>query len=927
MTDRPQDRTDARPVEDSDRTDVEGDQPVAPDSAQSLPPTVRQESGEHRQAGAGSSESNAQARTTDSARSEDSPSSSPPADVPVAQPLSSAGLAVGGYDVLGLLGQGATGVVYRARQRALKRLVALKMISGGPHASFHERARFRAEAEAAARLQHANIIQIHEIGEHEGRPFFSLELIEGGSLARKIDGAPQPPPYAAEVVRTLAGAMEYAHRQGIIHRDLKPGNILLTADGTPKIADFGLAKLLEEDSVHTQTGTIMGTPSYMSPEQAEGDTRKIGPPADVYALGAILYDLLTGRPPFKGTSLWETVNLVKTQEPVPPRQLQPGVPLDLETICLKCLQKDIARRYARAADLADDLRRFLAGEPIQARPLSSPERLWRWCRRNPWLSGLGSAAALLLAAWAITSTFLYFAIRAEQEQTERQRQIATENEAIATQNETLARQREVETNEQRKRAEKNAESLRDQFFRNVNRVHALVEKITVELQPKGGRPLSPEMARLRKDLLELSRSTMMGMARDFQAEGISPFGMVLVSQKMGDLLRTLGQTDEARQQYQLGVDAARAIVKASPKGDLAPGNLAFMLAKLGEGILESSGEVSRAAECFREALQINAGVLAKLPPKPATDALKKRLAETYRNQLHYHHKLTECAGLMWDPADVRRCLATALTFWAARSRANPKDPGARSYLAQTNSLLGDACSWCGDRSAAEKYHKSAIQLCQELIKDFPAHISYSADLAFVSFAYADALLHRGQSAQAGKLYWESLPKAEAARNKKLGDPWIQFVLAHCDEHLGIFLLLEKKEPLAAEPLARSLKEWEDLARKQPANLAVQAVLCVALARSGKYALARQKAENLLLRAKNRPEVLIPAARCFALCAADPGVEKRPLVEKAVGLLQQAGRQGYRNVAALKSERDWQVLAANSAFSELTARLAKSEPGK
>jgi serine/threonine-protein kinase len=927
MTDRPQDRSDARPIEDSDRTDVEGDQPVAPDSAQSLPPTVKQESGEQRKPAAGLSDSDVQGLTTDSVPTLDGSPASPPAPVPIGEPLPPASLAVGGYDILGLLGQGATGVVYKARQRALKRLVALKMISGGSHVGVHERARFRAEAEAAARLQHANIIQIHEIGEHEGRPFFSLELIEGGSLARKIDGAPQPPHYAAEIVRTLAVAMEYAHRQGIIHRDLKPGNILLTADGTPKIADFGLAKLLEEDSVHTQTGTIMGTPSYMSPEQAEGSSPQIGPPADVYALGAILYDLLTGRPPFKGTSLWETVNQVKTQEPVPPRQLQPGLPLDLETICLKCLQKDIAKRYARAADLAEDLHRFLTGEPILARPLSSPERLWRWCRRNPWLAGLGSAAALLLAAWAITSTFLYFAIRSEKEQTERHRQIATQNEAIAIKNESLARQREVEANEQRKRAEKNAESLRDQFFRNVNRVHALVEKITVELRPKAGRPLSPEIAALRKELLALSRDTMTGMARDFNSAGISPFGMVLVSQKMGDLLRTLGQAGEARQQYQLGVDAARAIVKASPNGDLAPGNLAFMLGKLGEGILESTGEVSRAAECFREALQINATVLARLSVNPATAAQKKRLAETYRNQVYYHRKLTECAGLMWDPADVRRCLTTALIFWTARSQANPKDPGARSYLAQTNSLLGDACSWSGDWQAAEKHHKVALGLCEGLIKDFSAHIGYSADLALVSFAYADALLRRGKRNEAGKLYWASLRKAEAAQSKKPGDLWIRFVLAHCHEHLGTFLLLDGKESLAAEPLALSLKEWEDLARKQPANLSYQAALCVALARSGKYALAKQKAETLLQRAKTHPEVLIQSARCFALCAADPEADKGPLVEKAVRLLQQAARQGYHNVVALKNERDWQVLAANPAFGELTARLAPSAAGK
>jgi serine/threonine-protein kinase len=915
MNERPQEQTDPRRDAESDRTEVEGDQPAATNADESLPPTVAQERDESQESPAGTLDYDVFAMAT----------ATPPGEQGV-PPSLPGGVTIGGYDILGSLGQGAMGVVYKARQRALKRLVALKMISAGAHAGDRERARFRAEAEAAARLQHPNIVQIHEIGEHEGRPFFSLEFVDGGSLARKIDGAPQPAHYAAEIVRTLAVAMDYAHQQGIVHRDLKPANILLTTDGMPKIADFGLAKSLEDDSVHTQTGTIMGTPSYMSPEQAEGNTREIGPPADVYALGAVLYDLLTGRPPFRGTSLWETVSQVKTQEPVPPRQLQPGVPLDLETICLKCLEKEIGKRYTRAADLAEDLRRFISGEPILARPLSSPERLWRWCRRNPWLAGLGSAAALLLAAWAITSTFLYFAIRAEKEETERQRQIATQNETIATEKEALARQREEEANQQRKRAEKNADALRDQFVRNVTRVHAMIEKLATGLQSKPGQPVSPETAALRKQFLELTRLTMTDMARDFGKAGISPFGMLLVCQRMGDLLRTLGLTDEAREQYQLGVNAGRLIVKSQPNNDRARGNLGFMLGKLGEGMLESTGEVTRASECFREALEVNAGVLENLLAKPAGAQDKKTLAETWANQLRYHRELTECAELMWEPADVKRCLMTALSFWTARTQADPTDSRARSYLAQTNSLLGDAYSWCGDTQPSEKHHQEALRLCEALTRDFPTSHSYLADLALVGIGFGDAYNRRGQPREADKLYRRSVARAEAAASKRPGDVWIQFVLAQGYQRLGT-LLLEGNETLAADQFARSLTQWEDLARKQPRNLGYQAALCVALARCGKYAAARQKVEALHQRAKKHPEVVIQGARCFALCATDPKAQKGPLVERAVRLLQQAGQQGYRNATALKSEREWQVLAENPAFTQLVARLARPVAGK
>ncbi len=304
---------------------------------------------------------------------------------------------VAGYEILGELGRGGMGVVYRARHVRLNRLVALKMILAGSHAGLAQVARFRAEAEAVARLKHPNIVQIYDVGEQEGRPFLSLELIEGSSLAQCTDGIPQTPERAAGWVRTLAGAVEAAHRAGIIHRDLKPSNILLMNDGTLKITDFGLAKTSGVDLGVTRTDSVMGSPGYMAPEQAEGRSNQVGPAADVYALGAILYDLLTGRPPFKAATALETLQQVKAIEPVPPGRLQPGLARDLETICIKCLEKEPGGRYATAGALADELDRFLRHEPILARPIGRLERLARWCRHNPALAGcLGLVALLIL---------------------------------------------------------------------------------------------------------------------------------------------------------------------------------------------------------------------------------------------------------------------------------------------------------------------------------------------------------------------------------------------------------------------------------------------------------------------------------------------------------------------------------------------------
>jgi WD40 repeat protein/serine/threonine protein kinase len=348
------------------------------------------------------------------------------------QPLSAVGAlpAVPGYEVLEELGRGGMGVVYKARQAGLGRLVALKMILAGAHATPETIVRFRAEAEAVARLQHPNIVQIYEIGEHEGQPFFSLELVEGGTLAQRVVGEPQPTREAAALVEVVARAVHHAHIHGVLHRDLKPANILLRrkssseirnpkseqadpgpaadcnvnpsdfgfriSDLEPKVADFGLAKCQGSNPAQTATGAVLGTPSYMAPEQATSRPSAVGVATDVYALGAILYELLVGRPPFRAETPFETLLLVAHHEPVPPRQLQPKLPRDLETICLKCLHKDPRRRYASAQDLADDLRRFLDCKPIVGRPVGALGRTARWARRRP-------AVAALLALLAFVS--------------------------------------------------------------------------------------------------------------------------------------------------------------------------------------------------------------------------------------------------------------------------------------------------------------------------------------------------------------------------------------------------------------------------------------------------------------------------------------------------------------------------------------------
>jgi len=422
-----------------------------------------------------------------------------PPEPPTPGAIGSSGAGVPGYEILGELGRGGMGVVYKARDVRLKRLVALKMILAGVHAGRDQLARFRAEAEAVARLHHPGIVQIYEVGEQNGLPYFSLEYCDGGSLSDRLDGTPMPAKNAALVVEQLAQAIHHAHLAGVVHRDLKPGNVLLleseggigqkdrSGSGTkvraagqtemqnvqkpgstqlqphfrpeelttvcdhyvPKITDFGLAKQLDSEQGNTASGAIMGTPSYMAPEQAEGKSKSVGPLADVYSLGAILYECLTGRPPFRAATAMDTIMQVLNDEPVPVRQLNTRVPRDLETICLKCLHKEPARRYDSASSLADDLQRFLTGEPVLARPISTTERLWRWCRKNPGLASMAAASAVLLIGTLVSVTALYI-------QAEGQRRLAIANGIRADRQREQAEEARANTEEQRKLAEANA---------------------------------------------------------------------------------------------------------------------------------------------------------------------------------------------------------------------------------------------------------------------------------------------------------------------------------------------------------------------------------------------------------------------------------------------------------------------------------------
>jgi tetratricopeptide (TPR) repeat protein len=721
---------------------------------------------------------------------------------------------IGGYDILSELGRGGMGVVYKARHRALNRVVALKVVRAGAGASATDLDRFRTEAEAVAALQHPNIVQIFEVGEWNKLPYCALEYAEGGSLRDAVGGRPVPPRIAAEWVEQLARAAHYAHEQGIIHRDLKPANVLLSKRPSDesgcrpvepassssdtsvvlKISDFGLAKRFERDSGLTGTGAVMGTPNYMAPEQA-GQARTVGPPADIWALAAILYDLLTGRPPFLGTDAVSTMLAVRMDDPVSPRRLQPKVPADLETIALKGLEKDPSRRYPTAMAMADDLRRFLAGEPIAARPAGWGERVLKWGRRRP------AAAALIAVSTTAAVTLTIFGVGYL-------RNLEAHNRDLTNANDTITRERDTAN-----RLRLLAEKARNRMFDVLDAMTSGITEDSLVTQ----KAITNQQKRFLADVLTYYQE----FADETGNDEPTRRRVAVAANSIGLIENRLGRKAESAAAFRKTRDRFAALAEDYPLEAEYRRHLAGCLNNLGL-LLIDLGERTEAEACYRAGL-----------------ALRQKLYDDQpgdrRDRLHLAASHLSIAGLLQLQRKWRDAELSYRAGMALQQKLIDEFPEVleyREHLAASHMGLGGLFEELEKYAEAEVELLAAMALRRKLADDFPDEPDCRRYLAASHQSLGPLLFKLGKRSEA-----EGVMRTAVSLRQQLADnypsvPSYRYQLAESHNDLGIVLNRLKKWP-AAEASYRTAKSlWKSLADDSPKNSAYRSQLAVAHANLG-----------------------------------------------------------------------------------------------
>ncbi len=746
------------------------------------------------------------------------PETTPETQAPVDPSLPS----IPGYDIERLIGRGGMGRVYKARHRGLNRVVAIKLLIGaGDDPQLVTR--FEHEAKAVASLQHPNIAQIFDSGTANGAPYYAMEYVPGGTLADALAGKPLPPSEAARVAEAIARGMQHAHEHGIIHRDLKPGNILLSESAefgvrnsesqtpspanadTPgpglhsefripnaallKVADFGLAKRFADDTKITRTGEILGTPSYMAPEQASGVVAKVGPAADVYAVGAILYECLTGRPPFVGIDAVTTILQALTLDPVPPRRLQPKLPADLETVCLKCLEKIPRKRYASAGDLAADLRRFLDGSPIVARPVSAWERAWKWAKRKPGPATAVALAGLMLVGAAVGMYLLQGAYR----------ETKTVNGQLHQSNADLAAQKreadlvlalalhdlEKFTFEASNKLSDvpNTEDIRRDLLDDGRRSLAAIDR----LRPKdfsvreyamvGYDKLAEAENRLGRFPAALeSQRRALQLAEELAAEhpndSTLPFKQANAHAKIAALAARVGQPEEAVKHRTISEDMVRALLRETPDdADLLKMSATPLAREYGGALTAKDAIRAEAAVRAYAAVYARRAALAPADAAMAMDAADAQMMVA--SFLSSHNKAAEAAALL---AEIEKALA---------ARPEPPSLRARKIRANVEWTRGSVLGGLNKNPEAEAAYVAAAREFESLVSDYPKTRDLRLTLAQVYWYHGQLWAFSNQPTKAKPPLLKAKALLEQFAADKTADDQSRAILGFVDELLKL----------------------------------------------------------------------------------------------------------------------------------------------
>jgi tetratricopeptide (TPR) repeat protein/predicted Ser/Thr protein kinase len=849
----------------------------------------------------------------------------------------------GDYELLDEIARGGMGVVYRARQKSLNRVVAVKMILGGQLATAAEVQRFHTEAEAAANLHHPNIVAIHEVGEHESLHYFSMDFVAGKSLAALVLQNPLPPLRAAAYVQRIAEAVYYAHQHGILHRDLKPSNVLVDETDQPRITDFGLAKRLEHESGLTASGAVLGTPSYMPPEQAEGRHQLVSPASDVYSTGAILYELVTGRPPFRAESPIETLRQVLDAEPAPPSLLNPNVDRDLETICLKCLQKDPARRYATAQFLADDLSRFLRGEPILARPVGVGERLVRWCRRNPRIAALAATVLILIVTVAAGSTTAAIWIAREKAQTELAREAA---------------------DAQRVRAEANFQKAREAVHKMLTRV---ADDVLLEL---------PQTEPVRRALLQDALVFYQGFLRERATDPIVQQETALAYYRVAEIQRMLGDNAESHDAYEHAIGLFGDLVNRFPDRPDYAHDLANAYNYLGE-LERTIGRLDDAEQSYRKAIGLQQPLVGGHDAEPAHRAAHARslynlgivlkntgrsddadlayanavtileeLCEQHHGEAKFRLELAQCLinrGILLKDtrklAEAEAAYDHAIQILEELIGEHPAKLEYRLALAACsnnmgNLLLADASRY-GDVTS---HFQRAFDLYEKLVSDFPSVPSHRRELANGCNSLAALLSRTGKMPEARRKWERGREIAEVLVGEFPDVPDYHQILGGILGNLGASMTSPDDAPLAREMLESAVRHERTALEFNPQHPAYRLFLRTdylrlarAAVRQGDHVRAaevtRLAAELGFDTAGDCQRAAFVLAECITRAGRDDQLsddQKKDSIDRcaaeATALLRQAIDKGYRNLNTLRTDATLAPLQTRADFQTLLAEL-------